>query len=246
MGARRALVTGGGRGIGLAIARALSDAGHDVTIAGRTAATLERAVASGAAKAWRVVDVTDASPLAAAIDAAGPFDILVNNAGGVESAPLARTDIELLRRMMALNVESALTATRAVLPGMVERGFGRIINLASIAAVRGYAYVAAYCAAKHALLGLTRAAAAELVRTGVTVNALCPGYTDTDLVAESAGRIAAKTGRGADEAIAAMVAENPIGRLIRPDEVAAAALWLCSDAGGAVTGQAIVIAGGDV
>jgi NAD(P)-dependent dehydrogenase (short-subunit alcohol dehydrogenase family) len=246
MGARRALVTGGGRGIGLAIARALTEAGHEVTIAGRTVASLEAAVAAGAAKAWRAVDVTDASPLAAAIDAAGPFDILINNAGAAESAPLARTDTDLLRRMMAVNVESALTATRAVLPGMVERGFGRIVNIASIAAVKGFAYIAAYCAAKHALLGLTRATAAELVRTGVTVNALCPGYTDTDLVAESARRIAARTGRGTDEALAAMVAENPIGRLIRPDEVAAAALWLCGDAAAAVTGQAIVIAGGDV
>jgi NAD(P)-dependent dehydrogenase (short-subunit alcohol dehydrogenase family) len=146
---------------------------------------------------------------------------------------------------MALNFMGTVRAIRAVLPGMVERGFGRIVNIASTAGLKGYAYVAPYVAAKHAVVGLTRALAVETARSGVTVNALCPGYTDTALVRDSAARTAAKTGGTAEDVIAKLAAANPQGRLVRPDEVAAAAVWLASDAAAAVNGQAIAIDGGE-
>jgi NAD(P)-dependent dehydrogenase (short-subunit alcohol dehydrogenase family) len=243
--AYRALVTGGSRGIGRAIARALTRAGHEVTVLGRSLDTLKQAVAEGDAVAFLVVDATDSAALTKAIASAGPFHILINNAGAAESAPFAKTDDALLRRMLAINVESAFTATRAVLPGMLAKGSGRIVNIASIAGLRGYAYVTAYCAAKHALIGMTRALAAECAKGGVTVNALCPGYTDTDLVTGAAQKISTKTGRSVDDAKQHFAAVNPLGRLITPEEVAGAAVFLCSEAASAITGQAITIAGGE-
>lgn len=247
---RHALVTGGSRGIGRAIAAALTQAGASVTVVGRDAATLEECVTRGDAKGFIVADVTDAAVLAAGIANAaaqrGPVDILIANAGGAESAPFAKADPELFRRMFELNVMGSVHAIRAVLDGMAARRFGRIVAVASTAGLKGYAYVSAYCAAKHALVGLVRALALETVTTGVTVNAVCPGYTDTDMVRASAARIAAKTGRPAAEAVDAMVRNNPLGRLIRPDEVAAAVLFLCSPEAAAVTGAALTIAGGEI
>ncbi|MBV8754207.1 MAG: SDR family oxidoreductase [Hyphomicrobiales bacterium] len=247
---RHALVTGGSRGIGRAVAAALTQAGATVTVLGRDHATLAEAVARGAASAFVVGDVTDAAAVGAGIARAaahhGPVDILIANAGGAESAPFAKADPEQFHRMFELNVMGSIHAIRAVLDGMVARKFGRIVAVASTAGLKGYAYVSAYCAAKHAVVGLVRALALETATTGVTVNAVCPGYTDTDMVRESAARIAAKTGRPAEEAVAAMVRNNPLGRLITPDEVAEAVVFLCSPAAAAITGTALTVAGGEI
>jgi 3-hydroxybutyrate dehydrogenase len=247
---RHALVTGGSRGIGRAAAAALTRAGATVTVLGRDQATLAQTIARGDAAGFVVADVTEAAAVGAGVARAaaqhGPIDILVANAGGADSAPFAKADPEQFRRMFELNVMGSVHAIRAVLDGMVARRFGRIVAVASTAGLKGYAYVSAYCAAKHALVGLVRALAAETAATGVTVNAVCPGYTDTDMVRESAARIAAKTGRPAEEAVAAMVRNNPLGRLIRPDEVADAVLFLCSPTAAAVTGTTLTIGGGEI
>lgn len=241
----RACVTGGSRGIGRAIAAALTAAGYDVTVLGRTQAALDAVVSQGQAHSAEAIDILDPARLAGFV-AEGRFDILVNNAGGAETAPFLKTDLETFRRMFALNVEGALEASRAALPYMIQQKFGRIINVASTAGLKGYGYVSAYVAAKHAVVGLTKALAIEFVKTGVTVNAICPGYTDTDLVASSVAKIVAKTQRSAEEVRAHFEDANPMGRLIKPEEVANAALWLSGPMSGAVTGQCIILAGGEL
>jgi 3-hydroxybutyrate dehydrogenase len=245
MAARRAVVTGGGRGIGRTVAAALSAAGHAVTIFGRNEATLKAAVDGGAAVDYRTVDVTDRDALMAALAAAGAVDILVNNAGIANSESFIKTDDAHFRRMMAVNFESVVTATRAVLPGMIDRKFGRVISVASIAGLKGAAYASAYAASKHAVVGLTRSIALEVARHGVTVNAVCPGYVDTDIVTESVKRVIARTGRTAEEALTVFTRDNPQGRLITVDEVADAVLWLSGDNASAINGQAIVVSGGE-
>jgi NAD(P)-dependent dehydrogenase (short-subunit alcohol dehydrogenase family) len=187
-----------------------------------------------------------AAAFAQANEVFGPVAILINNAGGAASAPLARTSLALLREMLDVNLVSAFLCSRAVLPDMLADGFGRIVNVASIAGLKGAPYITAYAAAKHAVVGLTRALAMETAAKGITVNAVCPGYTDTDLVRRTIANIVLKTGRSDAEAAAALVGTNPQGRLIRPDEVASTVLWLCAPGAEAITGQAIAIAGGEV
>lgn len=246
---RHALVTGGSRGIGAAIAEAMAVAGARVTVLGRDRAALD-AVAEATGGRAVAADVTDAVALDAAIAATeegfGPVDILVNNAGAAETAKFIASDDALWERMIALNLTSVVRTTRRVLPGMLERDWGRIVNVASTAGLKGYAYVSAYSAAKHAVVGLTRSLALETARTGVTVNAVCPGYTDTDLVRGSVARLTERTGKPAEALIAEMVAGNPQRRLIEPGEVARTVVWLADPASGSMTGQAIAVAGGEI
>ena len=247
---RHALVTGGGRGIGRAIATALKGAGARVTVLGRDMDALEQAVTAGHADHAVAADVTSedllTQAIAEAVTALGPIDILVANAGAAESSPFIETPNAIFQRMLDINLMGTVNAARAVLPAMTERGFGRIVAIASTAALKGYPYVSAYVAAKHATLGFVRALALENARTGITVNAVCPGFTDTDLVAHSIETIIAKTGRSREEALRDLVRNNPQRRLVQPDEVADAVLWLCGDAASSVTGQAIAVAGGEI
>jgi NAD(P)-dependent dehydrogenase (short-subunit alcohol dehydrogenase family) len=248
-GSPHALVTGGGRGIGREIAAVLTRAGASVTIVGRNRAALDRAVSEGVAHAAVVADVTDQTAVNAAIATAAarqPIDILIANAGAAESVPFGKSDAALFRRMIDINLMGVVYATQAVLPSMKARRRGRIVAIASTAGLKGYAYVSAYAAAKHAMVGLVRSLALEVASSGITVNAVCPGFTDTDLVATSVDNIMAKTGRSRDDAIAELAKHNPQGRLVTPAEVADSVLWLCGDGASAVTGQAIVVAGGEI
>jgi len=232
------VVTGGGSGIGAAIASCFSDAGARVTLIGRNA---ERLRASGFA--YQQADVGDEASVKAAFAALGPVDVLVNNAGQVETAKLSATSLDLWQRMLNVNLTGTFLCSREVVDGMAQRGFGRIVNVASTAALKGYAYVAAYCAAKHGVLGLTRAMALEYAKKGVTVNAVCPGYTETEIIERSVRTLVEKTGRSADEAKAEFAKSNPQGRLVQPDEVAATVLWLAGSS--SVNGQAIAVCGGE-
>jgi NAD(P)-dependent dehydrogenase (short-subunit alcohol dehydrogenase family) len=244
-----ALVTGGGRGIGREIASALTRAGAIVTVLGRHRAALDEVIAAGAARFAVVADVTDPAQVDAAIAEAAAgrgIDILVANAGAAESASFAKSVVALFARMIDVNFMGVVHTIQAVLPSMQKRSYGRIVAVASTAGLKGYAYVSAYSAAKHAVIGLVRSLALELATTGVTVNAVCPGFTDTDLVAGSIDNIMKKTGRSHAQAVAELTRHNPQGRLVSPSEVADAVLWLCGEGASAITGQAIAIAGGEV
>ncbi|MCP4623604.1 MAG: SDR family oxidoreductase [bacterium] len=247
---KHAVVTGGGTGIGAAAAAALATDGARVTLMGRRSEPLKTTAATLKDAQCVCCDVTDSGNVADAFEQAqtefGPTDILVNNAGAADPAPFHKMNIQHWRRMMAVNLDGVFNCIRAVYDEMRRCGWGRIVNVASTAAVKGYAYVSAYCAAKHGVLGLTRALALEAARTGVTVNAVCPGYTDTDIVRDAVSNIMKKTGRSADDALADLTRGNPQGRLIQPSEVADAVVWLCRPESASVTGQAIFVAGGEV
>jgi NAD(P)-dependent dehydrogenase (short-subunit alcohol dehydrogenase family) len=245
-----ALVTGAGTGIGAAIACALGAEGAKLTLVGRRREPLENVARSNLEALVAPADVTDPSQvqtvLKLARDAHGPLSILVNNAGAAESVPFGKLSIESWRRMMSVNLDALLHCCQAALPDLLKVKSGRIITIASTAALRGYAYTAAYVAAKHGALGLTRALAIEYAASSLTVNAVCPGFTDTALVAEAVAMIRTKTGRSEEQSRAALTRFNPQGRLIKPDEVASAVVWLCLSESRSVNGQAIAVSGGEV
>lgn len=244
-----AVVTGAGRGIGREIATTLTAAGAVVTALGRQSAAVDELVAQGVARFSVIADVTDQSTVAAAMREAAvrqPIDILIANAGAAESAAFAKSDAALFKRMMDVNFLGVVHSIQAALPSMRQRPFGRIVVIASTAGLKGYAYVSAYAAAKHAVIGLVRSLALELAPTRITVNAVCPGFTDTDLVAGAIDTIMKKTGRNRSDAISELTRHNPQGRLITPAEVADTVLWLCGENAAAITGQAIAVAGGEI
>jgi 3-hydroxybutyrate dehydrogenase len=251
---KHALVTGAGSGIGAAIARALLADGARVTLAGRRREPLQAlADELGQDRAFVAngFDVTDAEAIAGGLDAAraafGPVEILVNNAGEAPSASFEKTSVEMWSHVLAVDLTGVFLVTQAVLPDLKAVGTGaRIINIASTAGLVGYAYVSAYCAAKHGVIGLTRALALELAKTPVTVNAICPGYTDTPMVRQSIALIMEKTGRSEATVLADLAKSNPQGRLIDPREVADTVLFLASPGAASITGQAIAISGGGV
>jgi NAD(P)-dependent dehydrogenase (short-subunit alcohol dehydrogenase family) len=240
-----ALVTGGGRGIGQAIARALAGAGARVVVCGRTEAEINAVAREIGGVALRL-DLTDRRETDEVVASVGHVDVLVNNAGIAESAALERTTDEIWDRILELDATAPFRVIRALAPSMVAAKWGRVINIASNAGVSGYGYSMAYCAAKHAMVGMTRALAIDLARTGVTINALCPGWVATQMVDEAVTRIASKTGRSEDEARTQLAAMSPQRRMITPEEVAHAALMLCSDGARGIHGQTIVIDGGAV
>jgi NAD(P)-dependent dehydrogenase (short-subunit alcohol dehydrogenase family) len=251
---RTALVTGGGRGAGAVIASALAAAGASVVLAARTQSEIDvvaKQLSSDGARVWAFdCDVSDPVSVEAlarsTATTAGRIDILVNNAGIGFAAPLGKTSLENWQRIMGVNATGTFLCTRTWLPGMVEGGWGRIINVASVAGLTGDRYISAYAASKHAVLGFTRALAAEVASHGVTVNAVCPAFLDTEMTHATLDRIVASTGRDRGSALDAIVAKSPQKRLITPEEVAAAVVFLCGEHARGITGESLVIDGGEL
>lgn len=244
------LITGGGSGIGLAVAKAFAEDGQHVSITGRNRQKLEKAAKGLPGARLAVMDVREEESVNSAVEEleekSGPVGVLVNNAGAAHSAPFAKTDPPAWQAMLDVNLTGTYLVTRACLPAMKEAGGGRIINIASTAGLKGYPYTSAYVAAKHGVIGLTKALALELARDCITVNAVCPGFTRTQMVEDAIRTISEKTGMSEKKALAEIVKFNPQKRLIEPEEVAQTVKWLASYAARTVTGQAIVVAGGEV
>jgi NAD(P)-dependent dehydrogenase (short-subunit alcohol dehydrogenase family) len=248
---RHALVTGGGSGIGLAVAKALDAAGATVSLLGRNRDKLKTAATQLAhVGALLSADITDPKQVAEAVQAGeqahGRLSILVNNAGAAESAPIENTDLGLWQRMLEANLTGTFIVTQATLPSLLAADAGRIVNVASTAGLKGYRYVSAYSAAKHGVIGLTRALATELASGNCTVNAVCPGFTETELLQQSLQNIREKTGLSEAQARKSLLRDNPQGRFIQPEEVADTVLWLCRNTSQSINGQAIAVAGGEV
>ncbi|MCV6620408.1 MAG: SDR family oxidoreductase [Cellvibrionaceae bacterium] len=247
---KHVVVTGASKGIGAAIVDALAAEGAKITLMGRSLAGLEQKAKGLALAQCVAVDVMDPEAVSAGFAKAregfGAIDVLINNAGQAATAPFHKMDHETWRQMMGVNLDSVFFCCQEAIADMRPAKAGRIINIASTAALKGYGYVSAYVAAKHGVLGLTRALALETAQHGITVNAVCPGYTETELVRDSIRTIMDKTGRSEDEARAELAKSNPQGRLIQPEEVADTVLWLCQASSASITGQAIAVAGGEV
>lgn len=252
---QHAVVTGGGRGIGLVIANQLAELGASVTIMDLDIDAVEKQTAMmsrthGVTIQSRSLDVTNPENVAEAFagigESAGAASILVNNAGIAPSAPFLKTSLDVWEKVIAINLTGAFSCMQQVLPAMLENKFGRIVSIASTAGVKGVGYVAAYCASKHGLIGLTRSLAIETARKGITVNAVCPGYADTDIVKNALDNIVSKTGRTREQALADLVSGNPQARLIQPSEIAEAVAWLCMPTSSSITGQSIAVAGGEI
>lgn len=240
---KRVVITGGGSGIGADMALAFAEAGAEVIITGRRREPLEATAGHHSAIAFEIADVTREADIVALFEGLGEVDIVIANAGAAESAPLARTGLDQWQRMLDVNLTGTFLTLREGLRHL--RDGGRLIAVASTAGLKGYAYVAPYCAAKHGVVGLVRALAQEVAGRDITVNALCPGFTETPLLEESIATIVTKTGQSPEQARAHLQSTNPSGRLVQPAEVTATALWLCGPHSGAIHGQAISISGGE-
>ncbi|GLQ16008.1 SDR family NAD(P)-dependent oxidoreductase [Maritalea porphyrae] len=243
---KKVLITGGGTGVGADMALAFAEKGANVFISGRTKASLHKVAAKHKSIQAVVADVTDENSVKALFDQIGPMDIVVANAGAAESAPIVKTDLDSWNRMIAVNLTGVFLTLKEGLVRMQGKDWGRLISVASTAGLKGYAYVAPYTAAKHGVVGLTKSVALEVAKKGITVNAICPGFLNTEMTDRSVETIVEKTGMKEDDARATIAKNNPQGRLIEPSEVSATALWLCGEGSDGINGQAISISGGEI